>query len=224
MSGALDTAMALHSRQGQPAYVMFTTVAKELPQESRKEGRYIAADVDMVEVRQIGATDSVKFKVETWLKQNRIDVQGGRLSPEHAAAYEESYKRWKAGQDMPLTGTPIKSWPVITPAQVDMLVRLNIRTVEDLACVNSEGLSKIGMGAVDMQNKAKVWIATAQDKGKVTHDMVALQKKNDQLEAMVEKLTETVSTLQAEMKTAKKPAKGRKRDADDISASELMDE
>ena len=226
MSTAGAIASDLTERHGRPAYVQFHTVAKHLPSESERLGRYVARDVDMVTVRQIGATDSVVFKVEQWLEQNRLDVLSGRLSVEHAEKYKESYRRWKAGQEMPLEGTPIKSWPVISPAQVEVLIRFGIRTVEDLANLNDEGRMKVGMGAVEMKNKAVAWIAASQDKGKVTQEIAALQRTNEQLHNTVASLTEKLEAMQQEIKAAKKP-KGRKRaeETDDaISASDLTDD
>lgn len=221
-----EIASDLETRNGKPAFVTFQTIAKEQKKESEHAGRFIARDVDMVTVRQLGATDSVVFKVEQWLAQNRLDVQAGRLAESHAKAYEESYQRWKAGQEMPVSGTPIKSWPVISPAQVEILLRVGIRTVEDLSDLNDEGLRKIGMGAIELKNKAKNWMTASTDKGKLTQDMTALQRTNAQLLDTVTTLTAKVEAMQAEMKAAKKPTKGRKKaeDADEISASELLDE
>jgi cell division protein FtsB len=103
---------------------------------------------------------------------------------------------------------------------------VGLRTVEDLASLNDEGLRKIGMGAVELRQKAKAWMAAAQDKGKLTQDMTALQRTNEQLHNTVASLTAKMEALQAEMKSTKK-TKGRKRAEDaesDISASDLIDE
>jgi len=223
---ASAVASDLMTRAGKPAFITFHTVPRHLPVQSQKEGRYIARDVDMVTVRQIGATDSVVFEVDGWLAQNKIEVSNGRLPKEHADLYATSYERWKSGQEIPLEGTPIKTWPVISPAQVEALVRVGLRTVEDLASLNDEGLRKIGMGAVELRQKAKAWMAAAQDKGKLTQDMTALQRTNEQLHNTVATLTAKMEALQAEMKSTKK-TKGRKRTEEpesDISASDLIDE
>ena len=223
---ATAVASDLMTRAGKPAFITFHTVPRHLPAQSQREGRYIARDVDMVTVRQIGATDSVVFEVDGWLAQNKIEVSNGRLPKDHADLYATSYERWKSGQELPLEGTPIKTWPVISPAQVEALVRVGLRTVEDLASLNDEGLRKIGMGAVELRQKAKAWMAAAQDKGKLTQDMTALQRTNEQLHNTVATLTAKMEALQAEMKATKK-TKGRKRAEDaesDISASDLIDE
>ena len=224
MAGAGTIASDLESKTGRPAYVSFKTIAKQNMRASTEEGRYIGRDVDVVTVRQIGATDSVEWEVPRWLEQNRIEVINGRLPQDHAEKYAESYKRWKAGQEMPVEGTPIKSWPVISPAQVEVIIHAGIRTVEDLASLNDEGLRKVGMGAVELKQKAKTWIEVSQDKGKVTQEMAAVAKQNEQLQKTIDTLTAKVEKLQEEMKAAKKPRGRKKADDDDIGASDLLDE
>ncbi len=200
MSSALELASDLGKMAGKPAYIEFSTIAKHMAKQSEEQGRYVAVDVDMVTVRQIGAADSCVHKVEAWLKQNRLEVAGDRLPAEHADYYEKAYKRWKSGQEMPIEGTPIKTWPVISPAQVKLLVELGCRTVEDLSTLNDEGLKRIGMGGVGMKNKAQAWLAQAKDKGPATMEIARLRDENAVLSMNLAKLTEQVEALQEQNK------------------------
>lgn len=218
MSLAGTLATELLGKAGKPAHVTFRTVAKQLKQQSEREGRYIAKDVDMVDVRQIGSADSVTFEVAYWLKQNEADVSGERLPRSFADFYLESYNRWKSGQEMPVEGTPIRSWPVITPAQVEMLVSIGIRTVEDLSTLTDEGVKKVGMGGVDLKNKAKAWLAVAQDKGVITQQVTTLQKENALLKANLAALTETVELLKQSTDQKDRPT------APTIDAGDLLDD
>lgn len=223
MSSVMEMASDLLSKTGKPAYVEFFTLAKELPKRSKEEGHYVAIDVDMVSVRQIGATDSVKFEVDRWLEQNRAEVAGGRLAPEHAEHYKRLYDRWKSGQELPVEGTPIKGWAVIAPSQQETIVRAGIRTVEDLAQMNGEAMQKIGMGAVMLKNKAQAWVAQAKDKGPLTMEMANLKAENDILKLNLTKLTEQVQLLLADKK---RPAKARSEEPaeEGISLSDITDE
>jgi hypothetical protein len=199
------TAADLRQREGKPAYIEFETVPVELTRRSQEEGRYVAEDVDFVTVRQIGSNDSVKFIVKDWLDQNKIEVMQGRLSPQHDELYRESYRRWKAGQEMPVQGTPIKSWPVISPAQVNSCLAIHVRTVEELATLNDEGLKRLGMGGIALKQKAEAWLAQAQDKGPLTMEMAKLKQENDLLKANLESLQATVAELKRdEAKPARK--------------------
>jgi len=193
--GSLELAQDLAGRAGKPAFLTFSREAKHLPAKSAKAGRYIAIDVDYVTVRQLGATDSTIFEVEPWLKQQYLEVQGGRLAPDHYDYYQKAYALWKQGQDLPIEGTPIKGWAVISPAQAETIIQFGIRTVEDLATINGEVQARIGMGAVMLKNKAMAWVAQAQDKGPLTMQMSALQQENDLLKANLTMLTERVEEL-----------------------------
>ena len=223
MSGVMEMASELLAKTGKPAYVEFSTMAKELKKRSEEEGRYVAMDVDMVSVRQIGATDSVIFEVERWLRQNQAEVAGGRLPPEHAEHYKRLYQAWKTGQELPVEGTPIKGWAVISPAQQETIIRCGVRTVEDLASMNAEAMSRIGMGAVMLKNKAMAWAAQAKDKGPLTMQMASLQAENDMLKLNMSKLMEQMQALQLERK---RPAKVKPvEEADEgISLSDITDE
>ncbi len=200
MSSALDVATELLNKNGRPAYVEFSTISKELPRRSKEEGRYVAVDVDIVTVRQIGATDSVIFEVERWLRDNDASVKAKRLSPEHARQYAQMYQLWKAGQEMPVEGTPIKGWAVISPAQQETIIRAGVRTVEDLATMNAEAAGKIGMGAMMIKNRAQAWVAQAQDKGPLTMEMAELKSTNELLKLQVAKMQEQLVGLQQEAK------------------------
>lgn len=225
MSSITEMATELSGRVGKPAYVEFSQVAKHLPFRSEQEGRYIAIDVDMVTVRQIGSADSSIFEVTRWLKQNQDEVKGGRLPREHADYYARAYQLWKNGQELPLEGTPIKGWAVIAPSQAEAIVRAGIRTVEDLATMNGEAMQKIGMGAVMLKNKAQAWVAQAQDKGPLTIEMANLKAKNELLELNLQKLTEEFMALKPEK--SGRAAKARQVEEpiqDGIGLTDILDE
>ncbi len=210
-------AVDLNTKHGKPALVRFERVAQHLPSASEKEGRYIAVDVDLVTVQQLGSTDCVKFKVKDWLAQNERDLQNDRLPASHAAYYKEAYKRWLDGQEMPVTGTPIRGWAVISPAQQALLVNLGVRTVEDLSTMTDEGLTKIGIGAVTMKQKAVAWLAQANDKGTLTMEMVKIQQENADLKGTLESLLRQVQELKS-AQTAQQAS------ADPLSAAALLAE
>lgn len=191
----------LRTKDGKPAYIEFSTVSKQLTKQSEREGRYVAIDEDRVTVRQIGSNDSTIFKVDTWLAQNDLDVKQGRLNPSFAQHYKEAYKLWKAGQELPVQGTPIKTWPILSPSQVGALLAIHVRTVEDLAGLNDEGLRRVGMGAIDLKQKAQAWLSQAQDKGPLTMEVAALKKENETLKLSLDSLHEKLNALQKQAPT-----------------------
>ena len=185
----------IEQREDRPAYVRFERVAKEDVVASKKAGRYIARDEDMAFITPPYSKDVFKIKVDQWFRNLAQDEQNGRIPHEWVERYKESYELWQRGQEMPLSGTPIKGWGVISPAQQETMIRMNILTVEDLAGINDEGIKRLGMGAVDLRNKAQAWISQLNDKGAATQEIAALKKENDALRSDVRGLTAKLEEL-----------------------------
>lgn len=193
----------LSDRKERPAYVRFERRPIEDRAASAREGRYVARDVDFALVTPPYSRDVFEQVAPEWLAQMKREVTGGRLPVEWYERYVESYERWKRNEEMPLNGTPIKGWSVISPAQMKNLLALNILTVEDLAGVNDEGLRRIGMGAGELRTKAKAWLSQTKDKGPLTMENAALRAENsvlkttnEQLDARVKELSERLEILQ----------------------------
>jgi hypothetical protein len=188
-----------------------------------KDGVPIFRDVEYVTVRQPGNVDSIIYELDKWL--NSVipsELQSGRLHPDIAEYYRKAAKRFREGQEIPIEGTPIKTWPVLTPAQAETVLGIHVRTVEELANLADDGVRRLGMGGMDLKNKAKAWLAAAGDKGKLAHEMAAIQKKNELQE-------NTIKTLQAQLDELVRAMNAKKQqtvalDAEAIDVSDLMDE
>src|SRR5574343_1167622 len=182
-------------REDRPAYVTFERIAVEDKAASIAAGHYVARDVDYVNVTPPYSKDIWKSKVTQWFDNMKQDVQNGRLPREWMEGYVRKYEAWKNGQEIPLEGTAIKGWGVISPAQQETLLRLNILTVEDLAGVTDEGAKRIGMGAMEHKSKARAWLAQLHDRGELTVKMAALEQENALLKGTIESLTDKVNKL-----------------------------
>lgn len=190
----------LTSREERPAYVSFERVPVEDIEASRREGRYVAKDVDYVNVTPAYSKDIYRAKVDQWLTQVERDVAAERTPARWLELWREAYQRWREGQEIPLNGTPIKGWALISPAQQEMLIRMNCRTVEDLAGASGEGLQRIGIGALDLKNKAVAWLQAARDHGPLALKAADLERQNAGLQAQVSTLTEQVEALMGQMR------------------------
>lgn len=185
------------SRQDRPAYVTFKREPVQDHARSQEVGHYVAKDVDFAHITPPYSKDVFITKVTDWLSNLDRDVAAGRLPQEWAANYKRAYQAWQSGQEIPLNGTPIKGWGIISPAMQETLVKQNIRTVEDLAACNDEGLRRLGMGAVELKNRAHAWLNTAKDTGKIAMENARLNEKVSMLEHQVESLTSQMKTYAA---------------------------
>ena len=152
------------------AFVQFETRSKEDRKATIKEGHYVAIDVDYAIITPPGGNLVVEREVDD----------------EIMARYREGYDAWKKGQEVPVEGTHLKNWPVASPAQIDMCLRTNVRTVEELATLSESGVQRIGMGGITLRQKAQAWLDAANGTGKGA--------------AEIEKLTVIVSQQALEIK------------------------
>jgi hypothetical protein len=182
-------------RQDRPSFVRFERVPYEDKAASIEAGHYVARDVDLALVTAPYGKDTWKVKVSSWWTILEQDVHNGRISSEWVAQYKKMYEAWKNGQELPLNGTAIKGWGVISPAQQETLIRMNMLTVEDLAQVNDEGLKRIGMGSLELKNKAKAWLSQLQDKGPLTQEIAFVKADNEVKAGQIETLNRQIQEL-----------------------------
>lgn len=203
----------LIERKARPAMLRFEVQPVEDREASVKEGRYIAKDVEFVWVKAHGGVDDVCYKVTSWLKNLEQQVRSGEFPQPWFEQYQQQLDAWRKKQEIPLFGTPIKGWSVLSPAQQENLLRVDIRTVEDLAAMNDEGATRLGMGSLELKNKAKAWMAQAQDKGKFTQEMAALQQTNAVQAGQIDSLMRQVEEMRALL--PKRALEKLKQEADD---------
>ena len=211
-------------RKERPAYVRFERIAVEDKAASLREGHYVARDLDMVLITPPYSKDVFKNKAPQWIENMKQDVQNGRMPQQWMDDYLKAYEHFKRGEEIPLNGTPIKGWGVLSPAQQETLIRMNVLTVEDLAGINDEGVKRVGMGGLDLKNKAQAWLAQLKDKGPITQEMAALKSENLLLKANVETLTGQVQSLAAQVRAAQGFSPQQDEQGADIGAADILDE
>ena len=116
-----------------------------------------------------------------------------RRKPPSPFAYR-AYEAWKEGREAPVNGTDLKNWPGVTPAQLKTCQNATVRTIEDLAEANADTIRKLGMGGVAMMEKAKAYLAAA-NQNKTSEEVSALMVKLDALSDTVKRKDEQISDL-----------------------------
>jgi len=185
----MQQGVVAQSQTDRPCYIVFEMRPVQDMDKSEEEGHYVAKDEDFVIITPPGGTLVVEKKVSSWFSEKKV-----QRDP-FVELYERQYSEWKQGNEIPEDGTPIKTWPVLSPAQCQTILKANVRTVEDLACANDSALRLIGMEARKMQRQAQAWLSSAKDVGKTA-------KKLEKLEVKVEGLTDRNGELQAALEAA----------------------
>ena len=225
MQSIIDT---VSDRGERPAWVRFERVAVENKAETLKQGKWVGTDVDIVHITPPYGKDEVDKKATAWIEQMNMQVIQQKMRPDWRDRYLAEYEAWKQGQELPVNGTPVLGWGVISPAQQKALIANRIVTVEDVAHMNDEGIKAVGMGAVTIKQKAVAWLAQVGDKGPLTIKMAAMEDENrtkgieiDTLKRQVEELT---AMVKASMNAPLPMHSVVMSNTNQITAADLMDD
>lgn len=184
-----QTGVVAQSQSDRPCYIQFEIRPVEDRDATVEQGHYVAKDVDWVIITPPGGTLVVEKESEKWISEKRI--QGDPF----VDLYQRSYDEWKKGNELPTEGTPIKTWPVLSPGQIKMCLNANVRTVEDLSVANDATLRIVGMEARRVQRQAQAWLESAKDVGKTA-------KKLENLSVKMEQIEEDNTELRSKLKSA----------------------
>lgn len=181
--------------QNLPPYVVFEKRAVEDRAKELSAGVYGVKDVDFVKVTRPGQRDTVEKEAEAWVSELEKKARDNLAPQSWADHFRKQYEAWKLGQELPLNGTPIKGWQLLSPAQQQNLITFGIRTVEDLAGASDEAIQRLGMGAMSLKQKAANWLSEGKDKGASAARMTALEIENKELRDKLEALLGEVQLM-----------------------------
>lgn len=184
-------------------YVTFKTETLEDYAASKAKGEPVYIDVDFAKITPPGSRDVHIQKVEKWMEQLKQDEQQGRILPQWVQKWKADYALYRQGKEIPLDGTPIRGWKLLSGAQQETLIYHNILTVEALSQINAEAVAAIGMGAIAMKTRAESWLAQNEDKVSGAMQLSALKTDNAILSETVKNLTAKVEELSKLIDTKK---------------------
>lgn len=193
--------MSVSVLQDKPAYVAFEVRPEEDRAASMLNGRYTARDVDFVIVTPAGSKDRIERNATEWFASMEMQVRQNRMPAEWLRVYRNAYEAWKKGCEIPLEGTAIRNWPLLSPSQAKSIIDARIRTVEELAVANEESLTRIGMGARGLKSKAIEWVQSGSKEGAgaQVEELVALRAQCEALKASVHSQQTMISNLQTQL-------------------------
>lgn len=199
--------------EDRPSYVRFERQAIEDRPATLANGHYTTKDVDMAVVTPIGSKDEIPMFADEWLKLLDQQVREERMPAKWRDQYKDAYNSWKRGQEVPVNGTPIRGWQMVSPAQAANIIAVNILTVEDLAQANGEAIQRLGMGGLALKQKAAAWLDAAKNAGGAATQIVKLTGDVKRLEAEKAGLLERNQELSAELTALRSSLEVRKEGA-----------
>jgi len=184
--------MSVVKLEDRPPFVEFYENPIEDRAASIAAGHYVGRDVTYVKVTPMGGNLVHEDVAEDWLKRKES------VRDPFAHHFKELFRAYKDGIKLPENGIPIKTWPVLSPAQVKLCISLHILTVEDLAALGEEGLRRLGIGAQAMKQKAIEYINAANGTGKITEEIAALKATVDRLVQESENKDKIIASFKAQ--------------------------
>jgi len=186
-------------QKGGRPHIRFEQRSEEDRAASVEQGKKVYRDVDWVVITPAGGKDVVENHAQQWLANIRDRAQVGQYDPEWVSTFEKMYAMWKDGQEIPEDGTPLKMCTTIfSPAEIQNCLGNNIRTLEQLASVNEEGMGRIGMGARALKIRAQEAIKIGEGRGDAMR-IEALMVENADLKTKVDTLTQIVNETREQM-------------------------
>lgn len=181
-----------------PPYVEFEERAVEDRNATIKEGKLVMRSVNYAIIRPIGGKDAIEKEAEPWLDHLDKQAEQGMWPRDWAVFFRDQYKRWREGQEVGPTGTHVRNWAAISRAQAEMLTAARLLTVEDLAQANEEALQRVGIGARELQARARAWLEVAAKNGSA-EELNALRVKTDDQDRRIEELLDANKRLAAQV-------------------------
>lgn len=161
---------------------------------TERTGRPIFDEVLYVEVFSPGSRgSSPTFELERKFAPESAEIAGReyKRSP-HYDKYIEYVKRFDLMDDTGgIAGTPLKEWPELTRSAIATYVAMGIHSVEALANVSDERLTSMGPEARTVREKAKAFLAAAND----TTVATKLAAENERLRVELEQAKQRLAEL-----------------------------
>lgn len=177
-----------------PPYVEFRRKAVE--RRRPEDGSIYYVDVDFAFVTPLGSRDRLEKEVKDWFANLEMQVADGERFPRKwYEGFREAYDRWCKGQEIPVDGTPLRNWPVLTESELKGCIDLHMRTVEDLAGANEEAVQRLGMGGRGLRQRAKDWLLAKTGDGALVLQVDALRTSLAELERRNKSLQDQVTSL-----------------------------
>lgn len=183
-----------------PPYVSFERRALEDRTKQIADGVWATVDADFALITPAGSRDQIERKVSEWFEYLKKSVREERFREDWLQGYQRAYEAWKNNQELPLEGTPIKTWNVLSPAQQQNFLNVNIRTVEDLAAASDSAMELFGMGALALRERARAYLSASKEPAKLAAQLTDLAQKLETLTSALAQKDREIEALKAAAK------------------------
>lgn len=140
---------------------------------------------DTIDLKVEGAGRPIYDQVEyiEILSGDKTDIKDRPVSKRDKIRFARRYKAWKAGKSTHAAGLPLSQWPGITKSMINDLANHGIATVEQLAALGDETLTRIGP-LQHLKQRAKDYLEQSRGLAPLTQMRAENAELRGQLETM----------------------------------------
>lgn len=130
------------------------------------------------------------------------DNLAAAMARDRWATIKVAYDAWKAGQELPVSGTPLAAWPGVSTQQAEVIRTLGLKTVEEVAQASDTVLNKIQLpGVREIQANARRFL-DGRDGVKAAARMGELEAAMALKDEQLNEMREIMLDMQRRMDTA----------------------
>lgn len=183
----------LDPRYYTPMMVAFGYEPMKDAKKSAEAGYDVFVDVEFVKIATPGDKYSLYFQPAT---------------DQHRKRFPKAYAAFKDRGVKPTEGMPLEQWPPISKSMVMSLKALHVHTVEALASVHEGNIDKLGYSARELRDKARAYLANAQDSAATMRVEAEKKALQDELAVMREQIAAlSAAKADPDVEAARKPRK-----------------
>jgi hypothetical protein len=147
----------------------------------------VLKEVDMVSWTKIG--DPLKPRIGEKVSRIMPNASKKRPAALEWATIEPAYRAWKAGQEIPVDGTPLAAWSGCDRTLADALKGRGVLTVETFAGLEDHRLASLGVpDARRRQEMAKAFLTAQKGEAVVAAELAKRDREIAELRAMIEQI------------------------------------
>lgn len=131
------------------------------------------------------------------------DVVNRRVTEKDKQRWPQQWHKFEQGKESTIDGCPIEQWPLVDRITAAELKAFNILSVESFVECGPDIITKLGPGMKDMQEKAKLWLASSKEDSPIYKQKETI----DDLKSQLTDAQDLIKALTAENKKLKAAAK-----------------
>lgn len=168
--------------------------------------------VDWVEYGPLGGLDRTLTSAPVHTLISQLQPLEDNQNPSVVMAHErgniirQKYEAWKQGREVPVNGTPLSAWNALNAEQVEIMIRVGIRSVEDVAALTDSSSARLAIpNRNELIRQAKNFLDAKEQSrlaaklGEKDHEIDILRANDEDNKAQIAEMRKQIEQLAALM-------------------------